>query len=212
MVRVASPPTGGTPTPALHPIILTLPAGTALARIFNPTSYGATATGFRFYGPLRRFDHQRGQGTEHAPAIDAERGIYYAAFSLSACMVEVFGDTGVVEYTPWHVAYPRLARTLRLLDLRAAGAMRAGTVAAITKVPDVTLSQAWSRFFYERDDLYSTIDGLAYYNAHNDEDAIALYERAANAVECPPELILPLSHPGLEDEIYDIADRHNLIV
>lgn len=208
MVRVAPPPPDHTP----NPLILHVPAGNTLVRIFDPTSFGATAVGFRFYGPLRRFDHQEGRGPEHLPGDDVARGIYYAGFSLSCCLVEVFGDTGVIDFGTRQVAYPRLKRTLSLLDLRDAGAMRAGTVAAIAKVPDLALTQSWSRFVYGRSDVYTSVDGLIYYNAHNDEEALALYERAEDALECSSHDVLPLHDSALEDDIFAAADRHNLIV
>src|SRR5690606_23706211 len=46
------------------------------------------------------------------------------------------------------------------------------------------LSQPWSRYFYETPDTYGLIDGLCYLNAHNDEPAILLYERARDALHC----------------------------
>jgi len=53
--------------------------------------------------------------------------------------------------------------------------MKAGSVAALAKVADRSLSQAWSRYFYEQQKIYSEVDGIIYYNAHNDEEAIVLY-------------------------------------
>ena len=94
--------------------------------MFDPSRHVASATGFRSYGPLLRFDHHRGR-EDGKPADDAERGIYYAAMTLSGCLVEVFGDTGVVDLGNHHVDSPILRRALRLLDLRRNGAMRAGT-------------------------------------------------------------------------------------
>jgi hypothetical protein len=123
-----------------------------------------------------RFDHHCGVGADRTPALDVTRGIYYAAFTLSSCLVELFGDaTRQIVRQGRLIARPRLLRDLRLLDLRGSGAMRAGTVAAIAKVPDRQITQAWSRFFYERTDLYTAVDGLLFFNAHNDEEALALY-------------------------------------
>jgi hypothetical protein len=208
MVRVAGPP----PERAPDPIYRVLSAGSSLVRLFNPASHGATALSFRSYGPLLRFDHHRGWGGERQPTGDPERGIYYAALSLSSCLVEIFGDTGVIDYGEWHVAMPHLARDLRLLDLRGAGAMRAGSVAALAKVPDPPLSQAWSRYFYENEAHFPRIDGLSYFNAHNDEEALALYERAADALDCPDDRIIRLDHGALRPAILAIAERHSLIL
>ena len=59
-----------------------------LLRIYRPQPYGSSACGFRYEGPFSRFDHH---------ADDHWRGIHYNAPSLSSCVVEVFGDTGLIE-------------------------------------------------------------------------------------------------------------------
>lgn len=207
MVVVDPPPPRRRPNPLFH----TLPAETRLVRLFDPSRHGATATGFRSYGPLLRFDHHRGR-EDGKSGDDAERGIYYAAMTLSGCLVEVFGDTGVVDLHRHHVASPILRRDLRLLDLRGSGAMRAGTKAAITKVPDRSLSQAWSRHFYETPEVYGEVDGLLYPNAHNDEEAIALYERAHDALDCPPERVMRLDDEALRPAVLEAADDNELVI
>jgi len=59
----------------------------------------------------------------------AARGIYYAAFTLSGCVVEVFGDaTRRIERTGRSVARPRLLRDLRLLGLDALVTVRGEAV------------------------------------------------------------------------------------
>ncbi len=182
-----------------------------MVRLFDPSRHGATAIGFRSYGPLLRFDHHRGQ-EDGTPSDDAGRGIYYAAMTLSGCLVEVFGDTGVVDLHRHYVASPILRRDLRLLDLRRNGAMRAGTKAAIAKVSDRGLSQAWSRHFYETTGVYAVVDGLIYLNAHNDEVAVALYERAADALECPPDRVMRLEDEALRAAVLEAADDNDLAV
>jgi len=142
------------------------------------------------------------------PAANA----YYAAFRLSCCVVEIFGDIGVVECDDWLVAAVTVARDLRLLDLRTHCAMRAGTVTAIAKDPERPRTQAWSRYFYEHPEIYSLVDGLCYSNAHNDEDALALYDRAEPALHCPENAIRRLDSTGLRPTLLEIADRHNLIL
>jgi len=117
-------------------------AGSFIVRLFDLTSHGQTALAFRHYGPLRRFDHQ--VNSSGAPAHDAVRGIYYAALTLSGCIVEIFGDTGLIDCAQWHVARPQLTRSIKLLNLRGVGAMRAGSVAALAKIPDHGLSQQWA--------------------------------------------------------------------
>ena len=182
-----------------------------MVRLFDPSRHVASATGFRSYGPLLRFDHHR-RREDGKPADDAERGIYYAAMNLSGCLVEVFGDTGVVDLGNHHVASPILRREVRLLDLRRNGAMRAGTQAAIAKASDRGLSRAWSRHLYENTEIYGEVDGLIYLNAHNDEEAIALYERASDALECPPERVTRLDDQALRTAVLEAADDNNLVV
>jgi hypothetical protein len=46
-------------------------------------------------------------------------------------------------------------------------------VAALAKIADRAFSQTWSRYFYEQTAIYGIIDGICYFNAHNDETAIA---------------------------------------
>jgi hypothetical protein len=204
MVLIASPPPAKTPSPLYR----TLALGSFILRIFDPTQYGTKATTFRYYGPINRFDHQRLPPSGNR-AEDLERGISYAGLTLSCCLVECFGDTGVIEIKGQQIGRIQLMRDLTLLDLRANGAMRAGSVAALAKVADLHLSQDWSRYFYEQTDLYRQIDGISFLNAHNDEEAIALYERAQSALICPDDQILPLAHPSLRPAIQQAAiDNH----
>ncbi len=104
------------------------------------------------------------------------------------------------------------AETLNLLDLRGNNAMKAGTVTAIAKTANRNLSQTWSRYFYERKDLYSDLDGLIYSNAHNDDDALALYERAQSKLVTSKVKTMPLKHPALRSAIFQIAENHSLLV
>ena len=204
MVLIASPPPAKTPSPLYR----TLASGSFVLRIFDPTQYGTQATTFRDYGPINRFDHQR-LSPAGERAEDPERGISYAGLTLSCCLVECFGDTGAIEIKGQQIGRIQLTRDLTLLDLRANGAMRAGSVAALAKVADRHLSQAWSRYFYERTDLYGQIDGISFLNANNDEEAIALYERAQSALICPDDRILPLAHPSIRPAIQQAAlDNH----
>lgn len=198
MARIALPPPARIP----DPLFLVLPARATLVRIFDPDRRDASALTFRENGPRKRFDHHRGEGAERLPADDPERSVYYAAWSdepavaFSSSLVEVFGDTGIVESANRLVAMPRLTRTLRLLDLRGRGAMRAGAISAVAKC-QYHLSQPWSRHFYESPADYGTVDGLLYLNAHNDEPAVLLYERAAGGLACPSDALIRLDHPSL---------------
>jgi hypothetical protein len=203
MVQILPPPPQRPP----RPIFYDLKKGEYLIRIFDPNSYGTQALTFRNYGPLHRFDHHRGS----KPVVDQERGVYYAAFTLSSCLVECFGDTGIIEIKGQQVASVEVIRPLRLLDLRGSGAMRAGSVSALAKVSDRLLSREWSRFFYERVDIYGKLDGLIFYNAHNDEEAIALYERATSGLSCPDDEVMALNDPQLRSAIQQAARDNHLI-
>ena len=199
MVLIAAPP----PTRRPRPQHLTLVEGSELYRIYDPTDHGSGPLSFRRPGPLVRFDHHE--------SGSSERAIYYAARSLEGCVVEVFGDVGVVRLGELRVANPVLERELLLLDLRGRAAMRAGTVVAVSSA-DHALSQQWSRYFYDNPDTYGQIAGLIYANAHNGTDAIALYERAQDALACPAERDWPLRDPGVETAIRAIAYDNNLLV
>ncbi len=194
---------------------MTIPAGTHLVRIYDPTRRNTGALTFRRNGPRKRFDHHRGAGLRRTPSDDPHRAVYYAAWStdlgdaLSSCLVEVFGDTGIVELGTMRVALPTVTRPLQLLDLRDHGAMRAGTVAAIAKCPHQR-SQPWSRYFYDETSQYGAVDGLAYRNAHNDEPALMLYERAMGALTCPPDAVTRLDDLGLRPLVLAIMRRNNL--
>jgi hypothetical protein len=204
MVQINLPP----PLHPPDPVFSQLNQGSTVLRIFDPTRHNTKPLTFRYYGALHRFDHQRYPVS--SPADDPDRGIYYAAFTLSGCLVESrWGDTGIMDIKDEYICEIVLTRSLTLLDLRGSGAMRAGSVAALAKTGDRNLSQAWSRYFYENPQIYRLIDGIRYCNAHNDEDAVALYERAENALSC--NQVIRLDHPQLRPGILQVARDHNMI-
>ena len=217
MIRLSAPP-GSTSGEGRQPspTIWTLPTGRSVYRLFRAASFARAATTWRFNGPRARFDHQRGELLEQtalaqedealifAPADDEQRGILYAAFTLSCCVVEVFDALDYVDPRGWQFSRLTLTRDLTLLDLRGKPAMRLGTVAAISKGSH-PMAQEWSRYFYEK---FDTIDGLLYKAAHNDERAIALYERAQDAVELTREV--PLDAKSLRLRLLRVAQTHNL--
>lgn len=206
MVSIAAPPPANAPSP----ILLTLPQTSEIMRIYDPAKHGMHALSFRNFGPLHRFDHHRHPAS--APDVDNDRAILYGGFTLSCCIVEVFGDTGIIEPGTKWAAILSLQRPLNLLDLRGTGAMRAGTVAAVSKEADRNVTQAWARYFYDNEGIYGTIDGLIFFNAHNDEEAVALFERAENALLLPPGNTIELGDPAMRTELQHIAIRNNLLV
>ncbi len=207
MVKIDLPP----PEPKfpIAPQYEILEAGTTLRRIYNPNKYNTQAVSFRFNGPRARFDHHRFSCEN--PQDDSDRGINYWGFTLSCCLVEVFGDTRVIEVDKYKVALITLNQSIQLLDLRGAAAMRVGTVSAVSQTADRNLSQLWSKYFYEETAIYGLIDGLIFSNAHNSEDSIALYERATPKLDSATIATLALNSPALHFAIAEIALKHSMI-
>jgi hypothetical protein len=219
LVNLPSPPPKNEPNPCFH----TLLKGAEVYRIFDPSSYNTTALTFRSFGPLLRFDHHRGTvssdsykpSNENEPCEDYERSIYYSAPTFSSCLVECFGDQGIVVFDQHQLAVITLLQDLKLLDIRRSAAMRAGANAALSKCDQRPLSQAWSRYFYEQQEIYPEIQGIFYYNAHNDEESIALYECAEYFLHCsikPIVLKEALKSKRLRSRILKVAKDNNLKV
>ena len=214
MVRVGAPPPQG----RLRPLHARLAAGSPLLRLYNPSRYNAEPLTFRAIGPLMRFDHHRvtPPAAPHDPAKqlyhDPDRAISYGARQLSCCLVEVFGDSRIISLEPWMLAVLRPQRPLELLNLLGAGAMGAGTCAAIAKVPMRSLSQSWSRWFYEHPVDYQSVDGLLFASAHNDQRCIVLFERAQAALAYAAHESWPLTHSALRPIVYRTARGHNMTV
>ncbi len=206
MVAILYPP----PTRNISPKWLELKPGTKLLRIFDPTSFGATAIGFRNYDPISRFDHQRSDSGK--PGVDADRGIIYAGFTLKCCIVEVFGDTGIIKIAKQRIASITLKNSLNLLDLRDSGAWDAGSTAAMVSDGRRKLTQAWSRYFYECPELYGEIDGVIFNNAHNNDEAISLYERSNSQLSSAEVNELDLGHFTIRESLLSIANELNLLV
>ena len=195
MVRIESPP----PSRSVQPVVENLSAGARLLRIYDPGVWNNTLLTFRRQGgPRLRFDH-------HLNADDQSRGIHYSAPTLEGCVVEVFGDDGFICTGSKRLGSLLLKRSLKLLDLRGEGAWRAGATAAICSSPMPMDSQPWARYFYE---CNTDLDGLLYPNAHNAADALALFERAEDALL--PENDLPLADPRLRLRLLAAAEALNL--
>ncbi len=219
MVKILLPPPRFT-----EPQFYVLDKKTKLFRIFRP-EYNPTALTFRSWGPLFRFDHHRGNPPtpnydihKCEPCDDTERRICYVALSLSSCLVEVFGDecfgdkhNDYAQVTDHNLAILTLKSNLKLLDVRGSGAMQAGANdATLAKTEQRGISQAWSRYFYEQQAIYPEIQGIIYGNAHNNEDAIAFYERAKNFLTCQIEDVWMLSDPKLRRYILQATKNNNL--
>jgi hypothetical protein len=196
------------------PEIVTLPAGTAVLRIFSPEAYGATALTFRRWGPANRFDHQRSPIDE--PEEDPERGIWYGSplaqpddteSAFETCLRECFQSLRRVDPNA-HLARVRIVEgdTLRVLSLVDGGAIRAGSIAQMAWCGDARKSQAWSRWFYETPGVFGEVDGLLYRSMYNGALNVALYERASAALEPhPAHESLRLDHPALYPAVVAFA-------
>jgi hypothetical protein len=207
MVEINPPPPA--PKFPISPEYKVLQIGTQLRRIYNPNQYNTRPISFRFNGPRARFDHHR--YSDQDPQEDNERGINYWGFSLSCCLVEVFGDTRIIDVENYQVALLTLNQTIKLLDIRGKAAMKEGILSSISQIPDRNLSQLWGKYFYEKTEIYGLIDGLIFNNAHNSEDSIALYERAKPQLDSAKIKTLVLNSPSLRSAIADCALENSMI-
>ncbi|SRR6266545_145103 len=148
-----------------------LPLGSAIHRVH------VIARGPKFFGRTGdwRFD-----------SPDRSYGTLYGAKSESACFVETLlrGLDGFVAQSELKKrAFCRftLTREVRLVRLYGPDMASIGATAAVTSNPDYSLCQRWSRtLFLHRD----APDGIIYRsNYDNDEHAIVLFDRAANAID-----------------------------
>ena len=117
--------------------------------------------------------------------------------------MECFGDTGVIDTQSRRLGFLLTTRPLQLLELRGHEAMRAGSVAALASTADRDLSQNWSRHFHA---TTPHISGVIYSSAHNEEAAVALYERAEAGLHC--QMDYPLDHRSLRGHILKDASDH----
>jgi hypothetical protein len=206
-VVVVHPPGGGPHRVDPSPLYDAIPTGSLLFRIYDPTDHGHPVE-FRHWGPTARFDHHIHPYA--APAHDPDHAVYDAAFAFEDCLVEVFGDDRVIDRGERRLAVTYVGRPLRLLDLRGVGAMRVGSVAALTSIVDRSLTQQWARFLYAHPKVLRATDGMIYPNAHNGEDAVVLFERAAGTLTLVEDH--RLDDPRLDDALRHAARTHNLVV
>jgi len=175
-----------------------LPAGTLLFRIyFRHGDHPGGWDEFRRFGPLAtaRFDHH-----PEPPQTHGVRGILYAAPLIETCVAEVFQTGRAVDpgrREPWLAGFA-LAGEIRLLNLRGDWPTRAGGSMKINSGPR-PIARRWSRAIHE---AYPVVAGLLYASSmHANEEVVALYERASQAIPARPQVHVPLSHPGLYGEL-----------
>lgn len=199
MAKLPAPPAGGLAIPA---ITATLTAGTRLCRIYATGGpYPATWNGFRFFGPTHaRFDHH-----DDPPQVQA-KGVLYAARGAVTCIAEVFQATRVIDRgrnAPWLVSF-EIQRDVVLLDLTGVWPTRAGASMAINSGQRPRARQ-WSRAIHA---AYHGVDGLLYASSmHANQPAVALYERAQNALPAVPVFNRALADPALRRRLSQAATQ-----
>lgn len=206
MVRIYPPP----PNREIAPQYYIIPAGTILKRIFDPTSYGATASGFRDNGPRSRFDHHN--RVDGKLADDPDRGIIYAGYTLSCCLVEIFGDEDLITIGQHELATIKLNRSIRVLDLRGEGCWNAGLNTTIANNDRRGLTQEWSKYFYETPEKYGNIEGIIFSSAKNGEDALVFYERAKIHITLAKISTQSMKDKNLRKEIHLAAKKLHLLI
>lgn len=200
MVKLGKPPAAEV-LRRLNPPRTTLRAGRdRLARIYHASGQHPMAwNAFRAWGPARnaRFDHHLPDdaGAPHAQS----RKILYCAKRGITCIAEVFQATRVVNRTdgdPYLCVFSP-ARNLTLLDLTGRFATQMGASLAIHSGPR-HWAREWARALYDAFDH----DGLLYLSSMDPgAPAIALNERAEDAMPAVPLANRPLNDPLLTDVI-----------
>lgn len=180
--------------------VIAVPAGTRLVRVFttggnHPQQWNT----FRYAGPLphARFD-PHAPNTQGGPTVTREHGVLYFSLSVRTCIAEVYQATSTVDRrtrSP-HLVLFRPRRTLRLLDLSGLWPTRAGASQAISSGPKER-TQAWARAIRA---AYPELDGLWYRSSMDaGNPSLCLWDPpAATALPDSPDVLLPLSHPGLD--------------
>jgi RES domain len=181
----------------ITPTLTTLPAGSALARVYYTSSAHPLAWNqFRSFGPLNfRWDHHlptvAGEPHEQGPTV------YYAAANAVTCLAEVFQATRRIDrvyQAPWLVIFNTM-RALSLLDLTGDFATRMGASMAIHS-GSRGRARRWARDLYE---AFADAEGLVCASSmHGGAPVFALHERALRASLFPPH---PEFHRALADDV-----------
>lgn len=130
----------------------------------------------------------------------------YAALSGPTCIAEVFQARRLIDRAqrqPWLVGFA-VERDLSLLDLSGTWPTAAGASMALNSGPRPR-AQRWSSAIY---DAYPHLDGLWYPSSmHANAPAVALYERARDALARAPFFHAPLSDPALFPSLFHLSRR-----
>lgn len=202
MAKFPEPPSSEMLSQRLEPEIHSVPAGFLLWRIYTESvNHQIEWYSFRHYGPIKtsRFDH-------HLPPTRLqERGIYYAAESAVTCIAEVFQESRIIDTTNPNMGLVGLeiTRDLQLLDMTGTWPTAARASMATGTGPR-SRARRWSQVIY---DAYPRVEGLLYCSSmHANKPAMALYERAGNAIPARPYYHKRLSDPLLRVVLENAAD------
>ena len=203
MAKFPEPPDAAATLARIAPLTLTLDRGTRLARIyFMGGEHPGRWNGFRHFGPTAsRWDHHLRDA--RGRPVTQSRGVLYAAAgpeAIPTCLAEVFPQRRIVELQvgrPALVGF-ELAAPLTLLDLTGRFPTRLGASTAMHSGPRPK-ARRWSRALY---DAYPTVQGLLYRSStYGNAPAVALYERAIDALPAEPHLHRLLDDPALSRTI-----------
>ena len=165
----------------------------------------------RIFGPTEaRFDPHL------PPPSDQARGVLYAAGSLPTALVEAFERTRAIERSrddPYLVSFALAAR-IALLDLTGAWPTLVGASQAISSGRK-DIARLWAQAVYEEYDVEGMLYPSSMSGRHRRRGdpplhglSLALFDRGAGALPGHPLMHLPLSHPGLDAALGDIAERY----
>lgn len=206
MAKLGKPPAAGTLRLLEPPWAWLRAKEDRLARIYHASgAFPVAWSQFRRWGPARnaRFDHHLpdAAGMPH----EQSRAILYCAPQAMTCIAEVFQDTRVVNRAdddPCLCVFAPV-RDLKLLDLTGEFATRMGASLAIHSGPRGRARQ-WACALHDAFDH----DGLLYLSSmHPGATAIALNERAADALPAAPLANRPLADPLFTDVIDALTHR-----
>jgi hypothetical protein len=213
MSRLPQPPTPATLRALLRDDedVVTVSRATRFVRVFfaggaRPERWNE----FSYIGPLphRRFD-------PHVPtptggvATSPDHGVLYVQLAVRSAVAEEFQDTSTLDRGTRqpHLAIFQPTRSVRLLDLSGLWPTRAGASQEISSGPK-RVTQAWARAIRA---AHPDLDGVWYRSSMDSgEPAICLWDPPAKSVlPDAPQVLLPLTHPGLELPLTRVCEELN---
>jgi hypothetical protein len=208
VAKLPGPPSRGRLAGRLSADLRMLRRGAVVWRIHHRAgAHPGAWNRFRHFGPLptMRFDHHL------LPPREQARGIVYAALRVYTCFAEVFQETRTIERSragPW-LAGIELGRAVSLVDLTGTWPTKAGASMALSSGRR-DRARAWSQRIYED---YPGVEGLYYPSSMDgNQPAVALYERALDALAARPLFHRALSDPALDGAVARAARLFNYAV